>query len=266
MSDEETRLSDEGKVQFVLSTLSPMSWHTLPYLASIIGVDDDAHELHVGSAFRVSAGQQKYLVTAAHVMRQAKQRFTRFGVSAADGAAPAELTERPFRFCAQHDLAVLELPSEYVVEEGCYWPLGSADPDDRALSSDYLFLHGFPGTRSKFSALANGLVNQSFPYGVMRRHEDLPSGVLDFEFAMDFDPSNMRNADDEPTDWLDPHGLSGSPVWRIGASGHRVDEWEPAKSKLVGIVTRWLPDDKLLLATKVQHLISLVLGSESASP
>jgi hypothetical protein len=45
-----------------------------------------------------------------------------------------------------------------------------------------------------------------------------------------------------------PGGLSGSPVFRLGAS-ESADEWTPERSRLVGVVTRWLPEHKALVAT-----------------
>ena len=50
------------------------------------------------------------------------------------------------------------------------------------------------------------------------------------------------------------HGLSGSPVWRIGVSGQSSGEWKPSDSLLVGILTQWRPDEKVLIATSTAKL------------
>ncbi len=92
----------------------------------------------------------------------------------------------------------------------------------------------------------------------MRREDDLPDNMKPFQFAMDFDPANMFLGDEKTADWIDPHGLSGSAVWRIGASGQKVNTWKPEMSLLVGIVTAWRPDEKLLLATNVRCLLDLL--------
>ncbi len=52
-------------------------------------------------------------------------------------------------------------------------------------------------------------------------------------------------------------GLSGSPVWRLGASGRSTTEWTPEASRLVGIVTNWNPDHKVLIATSAARLLEL---------
>jgi hypothetical protein len=79
-----------------------------------------------------------------------------------------------------------------------------------------------------------------------------------YQFALDFDPANLLGPGGKPAEWLDPHGLSGSPVWRIGASGQKIDDWKPQLSQLVGVVTTWLPDEKLLFATTADSLLALL--------
>ena len=49
-------------------------------------------------------------------------------------------------------------------------------------------------------------------------------------------------------------GLSGSPVWRIGASGRSSRDWSPDCSELVGFVTHWNVERKILIATSVSQL------------
>ncbi len=84
----------------------------------------------------------------------------------------------------------------------------------------------------------------------MLREDDLPPDLSAHEFVMDFDPENFQALDGTSGEWLDPHGLSGSAVWRIGAAGVSINDWSPAMSELVGVVTRWDPSRKCLLATK----------------
>ena len=50
-------------------------------------------------------------------------------------------------------------------------------------------------------------------------------------------------------------GLSGSPVWRLGASGRNVNEWTPECRRLVGIVTGWNEEKKILIATLASRLL-----------
>ena len=53
------------------------------------------------------------------------------------------------------------------------------------------------------------------------------------------------------------HGLSGSPVWRIGATGRPIKEWTPACARLVGVVTHWNEQERILIATRTSSLLEL---------
>lgn len=53
-------------------------------------------------------------------------------------------------------------------------------------------------------------------------------------------------------------GLSGSPVFRIGAAGKKIRDWEPSWSRLVGLVTHWNEKEHILIATKASKLFEVV--------
>ena len=53
-------------------------------------------------------------------------------------------------------------------------------------------------------------------------------------------------------------GLSGSPVWRIGAAGRPIRDWTPRQSRLVGTVTHWNEDHRVLIATAASKLFDVV--------
>ncbi|MDC3953083.1 hypothetical protein [Polyangium jinanense] len=248
----------QDKIRFVQSTIEPMALHTYPHIAGFVAIEDDTGR-HVGSALRCAVAGRNIIITAAHVVREARSGG-RFAVTAVRGEAPFELHGDPARIDDEFDVAAYFLPAEYPTHGLAFWPKERIDPYEEKLSTDYLFVHGFPGVRSRFSPLLGSLAKQSLPYGVMLREDELPASMKPFQFAMDFDPTNMFLRDGNAADWLDPHGLSGSPVWRIGASGQRVDAWKPDLCLLVGIVTTWCPDEKLILATKVAPLLDLLRG------
>lgn len=246
------------KIKFVRSTIEPMARFTRPHIAGVFAVDAAGEAgRHVGSALRASFDGRNCLVSAAHVIEQAR-RSGRLAVSAARGQAPFELPGVPDRLDETLDVAVYFLPPDYPDGGTAFWPDAQIDANESALSTDYLFVHGFPSVRSYFSPGLGGLVNESLPYGVMLCEDDLPSDMASFQFAIDFDPATLLGPDGQPAEWLDPAGLSGSPVWRIGASGQKVELWKPDLSLLVGVVTAWKPKEKLLLATKVGALLSLL--------
>jgi hypothetical protein len=111
--------------------------------------------------------------------------FPRFAVTATRGGPPYELHGEPDCVDLERDLAAYFLPDDYPEEGIGFWPGERMDVSEEKLSTDFLFVHGFPAVRSGFSVLAGGLMNRSFPYGVMRCEEGLPDSVASFQFAMD---------------------------------------------------------------------------------
>jgi hypothetical protein len=246
----------DEKLAFARRATERMAWYTHPFIASIVGVDDSSHlNPHVGSAVRLKSGDDRYLITAAHVLKTAVGRFGSAAVSAERGAPPYPLP--PDANCIDDDLdvALFRLPASYRAHKIDFWPLRRTDSDDAKLATDFLLVHGFPKARSNVAAA--GVFNRSLPYGVMLRDDDLPHDLRASQFAMDFDPANFVAPDG--SDWVDPEGLSGSPVWRIGATAIRARDWTPERSRLVGVVTQWKPDQKVIVATKWEA-IEKVLG------
>jgi hypothetical protein len=52
-------------------------------------------------------------------------------------------------------------------------------------------------------------------------------------------------------------GISGSPVWRVGALGKPISEWTTRECVLVGIVSDWNQAKKILIATSAAKLFDL---------
>ena len=250
------------KTQFVLSTVQPMAQYTLPYVVSIIGVHSPSEGRHVGSGVRCILDGRRAIVTARHVIQEATSYPGGFALSAGYGASPYQV-HGAVRCDWAADLAVYFLPDDYKApnESVAFWSDERIDRACDRVATDYLFVHGFPGRRSRFSAFGPGVVSSSLPYGVMQKLEVLPSDLQEYHFALDFAPANMKvisqgaSADTDPP--IDPHGLSGSPVWRIGASGRSTAEWTPELSVLVGIITQWRPREQVLVATYVRRILRL---------
>lgn len=248
----------QDTILFVAASVQPMAEHTFPFLSSIVGIEDEKAGLHVGSAFFLQVGERRVLVTARHVVEQARTARLGAGYTAIRGEAPVRLPWEPDLSDATADLAVFFLSETQMLEAANreFWPVERFDPDRRAREHDYLFLHGFPGERARF--LFEGLHRRSLPYGVMERDDDLPNDRRLDEFAMDYDPSNMRLPDGAQASLVLPPGLSGSPVWRIGAYQRDPRSWTPRDAVLVGVVTRWNHEKKVLLATEISRLRALL--------
>lgn len=247
----------EAKIAFVLGTLERMAIHTRPYLASVIGVMSPTEGRHVGSACWCLLGGRRCLVTAAHVIDDAL-KYPSLAVSIGHIMKP-QLLQGEVLLDRDSDVAVYYLPDDLILGEGKdFWPEDRMDGTEAFLSTDYLFMHGFPGASSRSSTVLSRISNHSLPYGAMRRTEGPLPDLAPFQFALNFDPRNIQSGSGQRLDSLpDPWGLSGCPVFRIGVSGQRPGDWNSSLSRLVGFVTHWEPNLELLLATSVARVQAL---------
>lgn len=252
-SAEERTLSLEEKRLFVLSAVSELAQYTFPYLCSIIGIEDQTTGRHVGSGLRCTLKGRRAVVTAWHVLEEARVSSRGFAVSTGQGEAPY-VVQGKVNIDPVADLGVYFLPDEYPTSKGRFWPAERLDRTLDKLATDYLFLHGFPGSHSRFLRHFEGVISRSLPYGAMQRLDGLPSDLQPFQFAIEYDPAGMVAPSGEPQEPVDPHGLSGSPVWRIGVSGRSKRDWTPDHCLLVGVVTQWRPDYKVLVATSAAKI------------
>jgi hypothetical protein len=241
------------KEQFVLDAISRMAQYTFPFICSVIGVSDPKMGRHCGSALRCNLNGKRVVLTAQHVLHEAMKEPYGLAISIGYGQPP-HVVHGTVNTDPVSDLAIYCLPDDYPCPDTAFWPARRIDRFLDKLSTDYLFLHGFPGKSSYPSVLLNGVVSKSLPYGAMQRLENLPSDLQPCQFAVEYDPVGMLNATGAVQEVVDPHGLSGCPVWRIGAAGRSSSEWTTNDSLLVGILTQWRPDEKVLIATSTAML------------
>lgn len=249
-------------VEFVKGTVSPMAHYTFPYITGIVGVIDANEGEHVGTGFRCVFGGRRCLITAKHVIDEANSYSMGPAFVAQRGAPPVPLLRTPDIALSSVDLAVYFLPDATDTEDARFWPEARIDMSAENRAADYLFIHGFPGERARFAF--GDLHKESLPYGVMERDDDLPLDKRAEEFAVDYDYKNMLlettggAVGDLVEHRLGPPGLSGSPVWRIGARRIAPEQWSPERCQLVGVVTRWNHDKKVLLAVGAAELVKLM--------
>jgi hypothetical protein len=246
-------LSVREKEDFIRGALSALGQHTFGFICSVFGVSDQKMGRHYGSALRCKLNGRRAILTALHVLEEAKKEPLGLALSTGYGEPPY-VVHGAVNIDPIADLAVYFLPADYPCGDENFWPSARIDHSLDKLATDYLFLHGFPGKTSYPSRLLGGVISKSLPYGAMQRLENLPANLQPFQFAVEYDPAGMVNETGAAHDLVDPRGLSGSPVWRIGVSGRSSREWKPSDSLLVGILTQWRPDEKVLLATSTDKL------------
>lgn len=80
-------MSDEAKVEVMRSATDSMIAPTTPSIAAVYGIDRSGGEL-MGSGTFVEFHGTRYLLTAAHVVRDALARWPMVGCSATIGSPP----------------------------------------------------------------------------------------------------------------------------------------------------------------------------------
>ena len=246
-------LSLPEKEAFIRRAVSAMAQHTFGFICSVFGVSDSGMGRHYGSALRCMLNGRRAILTAFHVIDAAQREPLGLAISTGYGEPPY-VVHGELHYDRFADLAAYFLPDDCPGPETSFWPSARIDHSVDKLATDYLFLHGFPGNASYPSRLLGGVVSKSLPYGAMQRLENLPQNLQQFQFAVEYDPVGMLNETGAAQDLIDPHGLSGSPVWRIAVSGRSSTEWRPGNSLLVGILTQWRPDERVLIATSTKKL------------
>lgn len=243
-------MNHDDKTRFALSTIAPMTRYTFPYVASIFGVENEGRKgVHVGSGLRCMLNGRRAILTAWHVVDRA-MGYSGFAVSAGYGVPPFPISGE-VHFEEALDLAIHFLPSEYPDSESiAFWPEDRVDSSSDRRGTDFLFVHGFPGVQTAWSDHRTGVESQSLPYGCMEK-SPRPKDLREHEFALEFDPAGIASVE-IPEGVNDPRGMSGSAVWRIGASGKKVKGWRPEWALLVGVVTQWDTTGKFLVATDIE--------------
>jgi hypothetical protein len=256
----------QEKIEFALGTIPRMAKYTFPYLAQFFGCKDQARGEPLGSGLFCRLSGRSVMVTALRVVLEGLgDDYAYLAVSAAGAGTKPHVISGLIRRDPSTDLAILPVPEDFpYAAELSYWPEDRIDVDLDRLSTDFLFIHGYPGVRSQNYPLPIDarVLSRTLPYGVMQRLDDLPDDLGPHQFAVDFDITRCQAEQGGPAGELfdpfkGPRGLSGSPVWRIGASGRRIAEWSPDWAQLVGILTGWNEERRVLVATRASKVLEL---------
>lgn len=246
-------MNDDEKAEFVGAAVMRMARHTLPFIVGFVGGDAARGTARLlGTGFRLRRRERALIVTTRHVVDAATQVVS-FGTTAVRGEAAVRVDPSTARAIEGTPLMTFDPPPGYPTDRLAFWPEQDVDSNDAVIHADFLVLHGFPVVRSHYDADGRKLTNQSLPFGSMA-WDGSRSELEPNTFAIELDPSLFPVPKGLASDWLDPTGLAGSPVFRIGAVDCPVDEWAPEHSKLVGVVTEWQPERRRLLATKLRSL------------
>ena len=145
-------LSLQEKEEFIRRALSRMAPYTFGFICSVLGVCDSKTGRHYGTALRCKLNGRRAILTALRVIEEARKEPLGLALSTGYGERPY-VVHGAVNIDPIADLAVYFLPEDYPCPDERFWPSAHVDRSRDKLATDYLFLHGFPGTASYPSPL-----------------------------------------------------------------------------------------------------------------
>ena len=254
-------LGDEAAETLLNITLQ-MRLIMMPFVTPLVRSDSDG-PTHVGSGCYVDFSGRRLALTNDHVVRKGQGRLThkfydsdeffRFRKAFAVEMFPLDLAASPVDLtwtAARHS--------------------AMAFPDHRMalthapVPGEFLFLMGFAGSRAYYSPTLNVIVTSGTPYltqefDATAEARDITSEHYDrgVHFAVLWEPEKVTIVDRENHSVpVNANGFSGCPVWNTRYVEYTADErrWDPSVAQLTGVVWGWPQRDRVLLATRIEHV------------
>lgn len=206
----------------------------------------------------VQAQEAQYLISAAHALEERKiyfcpGKYPRQLVGVGRLSRPPGQRPRP-----DYDVGVARLAEALPPPHETLQPLDISrlHPLDMFDNESQLAFIGYPSSKTKVDP-RNRTIKSTFAsvtHLVQADSSMFPEMNIDpsihLIFSLDRTPVH---ADGKTQQFPDPHGLSGSPIWRIGGDGPYV----------VAIMTEYHKNKNVVVATHIHHVIALLTQVEN---
>lgn len=221
--------------------------------------NDETAGFHLGTGYFFENDNGKFLITNHHVA------FPKI-----PGVNPSEISlafhfKGDGQYVRIHSLFASEdYPTDVAVvavfdnvwnayhDESCCLTSDRFEDKFEHVENELFFIEGFPGERAKM--LSDTLLTHPTP--LLTSRTPLIDGFCpDTHFALYYDVDNYVCTGEQK--YLpSPDGMSGSLIWntKIEECKQKGIEWNSNMPKVVGIVHRYCPEEKCLIATKVEHM------------
>lgn len=266
-------MSQQSTLQNQLAIASNlMSFQMEPFVTPISGALADGTAIHVGTGGYIAWHRKRVLLTNEHVAREVnKHSLARKCFDWPDYIH----INNPFRTqCAPRDLAVSPVDDRWNADKhnAMTFPEHRFEKTHAPAQAEYLFIMGFTGEKSHYSASLETLFTKGTPLLTQEYDEALepeetrrPISHPDFDpafhFAMHWHPEEATSTGGKASSIpLDPRGMSGSFVWntRLAEFAKRGETWTPGVARLTGIVWAWETSSRFLFATRIEHVTSFL--------
>lgn len=250
---------DQEKARLMMATFEAMRRFTEPFITAIYDVIDEKSGQLTGSGTFLQLRGAPYILTAGHVAYEALTHrglahSTRNGVPPGFISNPLKLAAHPF------DMAVVRLDQGALAgtNRTCASSTFLAE-SSTGVESDLLFVHGFPGRRSKPIALLQSVFSTTLPYGAATGSSQYPWFDPAFHIALDYSPAGMMDGNLNQPEFVEPFGLSGAALWKTNRAGTSSANWTPDAARIVGVLFAWDQKANSLIALRIEVIRDFLL-------
>ena len=234
----------------------------IPFVTPLVGSDADG-PIPVGTGGYVEFSGRKLVLTNDHVVRDGQGRLThkfydsesyfKFPKAFATVMFPMDLAASP-----------VDLTWNATAHSAMTFPEHRMALAHAPVKGEFLFLMGFAGSRAYYSPSLEVIVTNGTPYLTQEFDPQAEERKIiceqydpAFHFAMPWEPEQVEIVDCEGTAVpLNANGFSGSLVWNTRYIEYTTAQkpWDPNVAQLTGVVWGWPQQDRILLATRIEHV------------
>jgi hypothetical protein len=236
-----------------------MRKYAFPYTSAISRELEPNFGQHLGSGLYLGVRGETYLLTNEHVARAINQNPIAHQLIDGEGATrvmnPFQVARYPY------DMALTRIEREAWSHEKtarCALDVSNMAGKHDPVDGDFLFMLGYSGNRSYFSATFETLFANGTPY-LTQESKTPPEGLSSMCFAIPYLPDLAKSLSPKSKGLPDPHGFSGSPVWDTNFRRCMLENrrWTPEESRITGIV--FLLSEGNLIAVRVEFIREFLL-------
>jgi hypothetical protein len=250
---------DREKARLMMATFDEMSRFTEPFITAIYDVIDEKSGQLMGSGTFIDLRGSPYILTAGHVAYEA---LTHRGLAhSTKNGSPPGFISNPLKLAGPpYDIGIVRLDQESLVgtQRACVSSNFLAETS-AGVESDLLFVHGFPGKRSRPIALLQSVFATTLPYGTATGSSQYPWFDPALHIALDYSPAGMLDGKMDQPDFVEPFGLSGTALWKTNRAGTTSDEWTPHLARIVGVLFAWDQKTNSLIAVRIEVIREFLL-------
>lgn len=241
--------------------------HVRPYLASISRTRDNQSGKAHGSGVYLEFQTHPDLLTCEHVVQSGYANGYRIAHLPRAGGSYFAFTNPWIAEADPVDLALTCLDSGIWSQSDRF-----ALPIDRVAithdtpNDELLTFCGHPGAASYFSRFTGEPLLESPLIPYTARQTTLPSGFDPrVHFALQYEIDLSTPVDGSRLHFPQPPGMSGAPIWDTGfVASHCSKNWDPSRSRLIGLATRWVRESSCIIAIKAERVRRFLFESHMA--